>query len=120
MNLLDKFENPEQLSSVQIGAIGDISLLVAVGYDQSAVAFSVIESNDHLNRDLSRHEVKLALWPTEFPREPGLYLFTGQTTIETCGEEQGEIHKEVFHRCAYAKLGDGLSLKPSPNGSLDS
>lgn len=90
--------------------VGDISLLVAVGYDRSAVAFSVLESNNYLSRDLAEHDVKVALWPTEFPTQAGLYLFTGRTTLESLG---GGMRREAYHRCSVTSLREGLTPMPA-------
>lgn len=100
--------------------VGDISLLIAVGYNGGAVVFSLLESNKHLDGDLAQHDAKVALWPSTFPSEPGLYLFTGQTTVEVCGEDKGSLHQEVFHRGVFSSLKEGLRPQSGPRRSLSS
>lgn len=112
MGASKKSQVSDQSDSSMISSVGDVSLLVAVGYDGGAVAFSVLESNRYLDHDLANHEVKVALWPTAFPTEPGLYLFTGQTSIESCGEVGGQTRREAFHHCNYTTLTEGLAPAP--------
>lgn len=111
---------PECATGSVTEVVGDISLLVAVGYNGGAVVFSLLESNEHLDTDLARHDAKMALWPTRFPSEPGLYLFTGQTTLEICEEDAGSLHQEVFHRCVFSSLKEGLSPQTGPRRGLSS
>ena len=81
-----------------------IQLVVAVGMDGRAVALDVIEGGDTFREEATTMDIQVVLWPSKFPRAPGLYLFTGRSTAQALID--GEYCPELVHHCTYTRLGN--------------
>lgn len=92
--------------SPRIGQSSRIELLIAVGHNDSASVLEVLQASKELRSEIAEMDIRVVLWPSKFPTEPGIYLFSGNSSVECIVEDDEEEHdlQETLHRCSYRKL----------------